>query len=56
MKLYNVPPRTWIRFDDQKLFFHRIDGMYSVCTLTKKLEYDKAIHLIAWAEVEIVHD
>ena len=70
MKLYEVPRNTWIKVmgdvkvppaapeiePDNKLFFRRIDGMYSVCTLDDKnpINYDEVVHLVAWAEVEII--
>jgi len=64
MKLYDVPYNTRIRVladiatpiasldveEDDVLMFHHIDGMYSFCT-------DKnhnPVHLVAWAEVEII--
>jgi hypothetical protein len=68
MKLYNVKNGTWIRVmgevttppcspeiqEGQKLFFHHIDGMYSLCTLTEKMDDGGYIHLAAWTEVEII--
>jgi hypothetical protein len=51
-KLYDVPRNTWIEFKGHKLFFHHIDGMYSLCE-----DKDKTIvHLAAWADVEILED
>lgn len=64
MKLYEVPNNTKIRVvSDVKvppcapqisngdvLKFHHIDGMYSYCTNINK----EVVHLVAWAEVEIV--
>ena len=68
MKLYEVENGTWIRLvqnlrvppaapqlnKGEKIFFHHIDGMYSLCTPTEELDYDNALHLVAWAEVELV--
>ena len=48
MKLYNVPRNTWILLDGVRLFFHRLDGMYSVCFKEGHL-----IHIAANADVEI---
>ena len=66
MKLYDVPNRTYIRVIDKikippaapiikkndVLFFDHIDGMYSYC----KNSNNTVVHLVAWAEVEIVTD
>lgn len=70
MKLYEVPNNTWIRVktdthvppgarsvkEGEKIFFRKTNGMYSLCTLTdSELPiYSEAIHLVAWAEVEII--
>ena len=48
MKLYNVPNNTWILVDDQELFFHHVDGMYSYCTDRNGCVY----HIAAYADVE----
>lgn len=64
MKLHDVPPGTKIRVLDETktppaspeieeqdiLFFHHIDGMYSYC---EDME-GNVVHLIAWADVEII--
>lgn len=58
MKLYEVPRNTRIRLKgaygsdgkEIELHFHRIDGMYSVCTNKD----EGVIHINACAEVEIV--
>lgn len=67
MKLYDAPANSWIRIRDplpttpmcakrlqseQVLYFYRIDGMYSYC----KDESGDAVHLVAWAEVEVLPD
>ena len=68
MKLYEVPNKTWVKVknvdgtrvppaapginDGQVIFFDHIDGMYSYC----KDRDDNLIHLVAWAEVEVVDD
>ena len=31
MKLYEVPPRTWVKIAGEKIFFDHPDGMYSYC-------------------------
>jgi hypothetical protein len=65
-KLYDIPRKSKIRivsgakappdsrdFDEYEVLdFDHIDGMYSLC-------YDKdknPVHLVAWAEVEIVNE
>ena len=64
MKLYEVPRNTLIRVLDKIkvpicapeikkgdiLLFESIDGMYSCC----KDKDGNVVHLVAWAEVEIV--
>jgi hypothetical protein len=66
MKLYDVPRNTMIKlvadaatppdhreFDDSEvLLFKHIDGMYSYCVDKD----NKPVHLVAWAEVEIVQE
>jgi len=66
MKLHDVPPKSSIRIKStdsgnhppahrdftggEVLYFHHIDGMYSLC-------YDlnnNPVHLVAWAEVEVL--
>jgi hypothetical protein len=50
VKLYEVPHNTWITTDDGfRVFFGRIDGMYSYC-LT---EDNEVCHIKAWTEVTI---
>jgi len=63
MKLYEVPNNTRIRVTGKIqsppgapvinvgdiLEYHQLDGMYSYC-----LRGDEVVHLIAWADVEIV--
>lgn len=65
MKLYEVPNNTQIRVLDDiavpiaapqikkgdVLTFSHIDGMYSYC---KNPTTKEIVHLVAWAEVEIV--
>ena len=50
MKLYDVPRNTRIKVDGQELLFHRIDGMYSVCTDSNGCIH----HPAAWTEVEVL--
>ena len=64
MKLYEVPNNTEIRVigdiktppasnpinEEEILFFSHVDGMYSHCLDSK----GETVHLVAWAEVEIV--
>jgi len=64
MKLHDVPNRTWVRVLEDprtapgsplinkgdKIFFGHIDGMYSYC----RNENNELVHLVAWAEVEII--
>jgi len=64
MKLYNVPRNTKIKVlgnirippdapqieTNEVLQFYHIDGMYSLCKNSK----DEWVHLVAWADVEIV--
>ena len=50
MKLYEVPKRTWIMVDGEKIFFDHIDGMYSYCLD----EGGNVVHISASAEVEIM--
>jgi len=66
MKLYDVPRNTKIRVvsdvkvpiaapsitEGDVLDFHHIDGMYSYC----KDSNGNVVHLVAWAEVEIIDD
>ena len=50
MKLYEVKPRTWIKIDNEKIFFDHIDGMYSYCLD----EGGNVVHINANAEVEVI--
>jgi len=64
MKLHQVPNNTEIRVigdiktppaslpikEEDIIFFSHIDGMYSHCNNSK----GEVVHLVAWAEVEIV--
>jgi len=66
MKLYEVPTNSRIKIigdikvppgapeltQGQELNFRSIDGMYSYCTT----DNGEVVHLVAWAEVEIVDD
>ncbi len=66
MKLYEIPRGSKIRVksdikvppaapaieEEQILIFNNIDGMYSHCLDLK----GNVVHLVAWAEVEIVND
>lgn len=63
MKLHECKPKTKVRIIDDistppgapelkkgdEIFFDHLDGMYSYC-----LKGDEVVHLIAWAEVEVV--
>lgn len=63
MKLYEAQPNSWIRIlepditvapgsilprSDEALYFHHVDGMYSLC-MTRSGE---VVNLAAWTEVE----
>ena len=62
MKLYEVPRNTSIRILEEtlvpidspkppnELFFHHVDGMYSLCSDSE----GKIVHIAAWTEVEII--
>ena len=52
MKLYEAPRNTWLWVPvlERKIFFHRVDGMYSYCTD----EQGNVIHLAADVEVDVV--
>jgi len=66
MKLYNVPDNSMIRViknekvppgalpiaNEEILHFHHIDGMYSYCERSD----GTVVHLVAWANVEIIND
>lgn len=66
MKLYDVPAGSTIKVksdikvppeapqikEEQILMFNGIDGMYSHCT-----DFNgNIVHLVAWAEVEVIDD
>jgi len=65
MKLYDVPRNSRIRVisdvkvtqaapqieEQEELNFRSIDGMYSYCTR----DNGEVVHLVAWADVEIVN-
>lgn len=57
MKLYECPRNVIVRVLDSgdeplEVKFHRIDGMYSYCTL----ENGGVVHLAAWTEVELIEE
>lgn len=66
MELHKVPPNSRIRVisdikvppgapeikPGDELNFRSIDGMYSYCTK----DTGEVMHLVAWAEVEIIDD
>jgi cytochrome bd-type quinol oxidase subunit 1 len=66
MKLYNVPRNSKIRVvgdikippaapiieEQEVLNFSHVDGMYSYCTNKD----GEVVHLVAWAEVEVIDD
>ena len=52
MKLYEVPPRTWIKIAGEKIFFDHLDGMYSYCLD----EGGNVVHINANAEVEVIEN
>ena len=52
VKLYDVPRGSKIKFFDEVLTFHRLDGMYSVCTN----EEGKLVHLSVGAPVEVLDE
>lgn len=52
MKLYEVPRRTWVMVDGEKIFFDHIDGMYSYCLDVG----GNVVHISASADVEIMGD
>jgi hypothetical protein len=65
MKLYDVPANSRIKIivedkvppgasqitQGEELNFKSIDGMYSYCTR----DNGEVVHLVAWAEVEIIN-
>lgn len=46
MKLYEIPRGSKIKWEDEILTFHHLDGMYSLCTIDR-FEEEKMIHLPA---------
>jgi len=50
IKAEDAPPGAWKLSDGEEVFFHHIDGMYSLC----KRHNGEIVHLKAWTEVEIV--
>jgi len=56
MKLYECPRNVIVHVIDSEppleVKFHRVDGMYSYCTL----ENGDVVHLAAWTEVEIIEE
>jgi hypothetical protein len=52
IKLYEVPPRTVVDFKGRKIYFNKVDGMYSVCYE----EDGTLIHLNCGVWVEILPD
>jgi len=46
-----VPPAAPQINEGEELNFHRIDGMYSYCTR----DNGEVVHLVAWAEVEVIN-
>ena len=52
VKLYDVPRGSKIKFFDEVLTFHHLDGMYSLCT-----DKDgKFVHIAAYAPVEVLDE
>ena len=68
VKLYKVPDRTWVRVWDNVmapigspainkgdiLFFHHLDGMYSLCSKDESHVPGNSIYLSATTDVEII--
>tara|TARA_R110002020_G_scaffold127156_1_gene285326 strand:- start:557 stop:724 length:168 start_codon:yes stop_codon:yes gene_type:complete len=52
MEKGKVPPVAPTINEGEELNFRSIDGMYSYCTR----DNGDVVHLVAWAEVEIVDD
>ena len=52
VKLYDVPKGSKIKFFDEVLTFHHLDGRYSLCT-DKDGKY---VHIAAYAPVEVLDD
>lgn len=48
MKLYEIPRKTYVICNGERIFFDHIDGMYSSCFVK-----EGPCHLAAWEEVEI---
>lgn len=61
IKLFNVPRNTWIKvydegtgeLDDYPIFFHHVDGMYSLCSTEEEIKEGNTVHLAAWTEVVV---
>jgi hypothetical protein len=52
MKLFDVPPQSFIRYADSlELYFDHIDGMYSLCFDIE----GRIVHLTAFADVEVIN-
>lgn len=53
MKLYEVPPKTWVKVPgiNDPVFFDHIDGFYSYCKLG-----DEVIHLHALTEAVVIEN
>ena len=50
VKLYDVPKGSKIKFFDEVLTFHHLDGMYSLCS-----DKDgKSVHIAGYAPVEVL--
>ena len=45
-----IPPCAPPIEDNEVIFFHHIDGMYSLC----ENQRGEIVHLVAWQEVEVV--
>ena len=50
VKHARVPPGSSPVLEDEIIFFHHLDGMFSYCHNSE----GKVVHLLAWQEVEIV--
>ena len=52
VKLYDVPRGSKIKFFDEVLTFHHLDGMYSVCTNKD----GEIVHLACFSPVEVLDE